>query len=1322
MKKVINILLAMSMFLASISPAFVFSLEPQGETQKIVCNIFPNNLGTYETDINKFLANVASDPASDERKYIVAPYSTAICMDWNGTGLTRFSDSSNGVVVYKFDLADTASDFSITLKQQSWNYTIYASKDNTTWLPIGIDTSVSMPGAIANTSFPNNNATIANMASVLANNPTKILYIKLEVHMGGGLYYQGLWIESKFTKTPDIAKTTLALKVYSSSLSAPDLSTFKMELKDSNLISEQPYLNTYDPAFDFNWNGMGIFRFLGGGKTVVYKFDLDNKAVDFNISAWGQAGSYIVEVSKNGVDGWLTLLDSSDDFTTQSLKSNNLTPESSKANVTKVLKSNTEKIVYLKITGKGTNAYVPNFAYSSIIIDYSYYLSQEYYTLDSNFNFDPNKVQGFDTNTDAENGYILNNNGTDSFYWPAISHNVRRVPDGKSIVYKFELESTTDSARFLAKVKFDFKFSVSSDAEYWSLITAGSVDGGSSGNTLDFDITPALTNNPSKTIYIKCEASQDGVENAGGYAATGLFLLTMDINYVISKPEVKLTEKQNIRLNVYPNTGKPSDIDRFNSTIGAVDERPYLYDAGSSYCADWNNTGVVRFIAVGESVTYKYDLNDRAIDFTLSAYNQGYGYKVETSKDLINWYQIGEDLPSSLSVPANPQMTVLTSQNDNISKENIKKVLTYNPEKIIYVKISAKNPGLFTYWYTTLTQIYNISSEAIDLPTIPTGPVDEYAGIHSFVVGSEEEKTYTFENDATFIASDGYRYTKFDGYIIYKFEFPQDATVAVLKARLKGEFLLQASTDNKTWYDIGRAPIKTVYSTKTEADYEFRLSRFLNNNEQKVIYIRCTDPTLEDGFGFMLKNMTILWKLGILPTESELKPYNFEAEKPKYADNEEVYNTYFFGAGTTYEVPFLQYDYESTLGDFFGSNIRYMHYDSFSVFKYSFPSNTIRAEFLINVLNNQNISVSTDCQNWEVISKQLVFTHNMSHWETLIIDMTPYLKDSLDRIIYIKLKNDGGEKSGFGVPYMEMDYWTLGPSKNDASTEKPIAPDYGETPSVDGEEPGDSIIDDVKVYDDIWYGAEVETTDDPATEQDEKSTIISVDIINEYLASLSSDKNVVSIILDDKAGKITSDALLALKKAGKGLKIIIKNNANETIKIFEIEIIVNTEEFDITNTESSTIEKSVYSKFDKNKTVIISFTRAGILPGKMKVTLANNKNFKKGIRKTLYYFDRETSKLKLLKDNIAITSDEKYIQFEIEKSTDYVITTDVKNAVKNDVKDNVISNVDTETGKTHPEKSPWLIVLIIVGSIIVLAGAALLTILKIKNKQSKIEE
>ncbi len=694
------------------------------ERQKIVCNVFPKG-ATFETDIDKFLTSVAGDPNSDERKYIIAPFSTADATDSGGTGITRWLTSDKGITVYKFDLADTTSEFKVSIFEQAWNYKVYASRDNNTWLQIGINTEVSMPSAFRLVNYPNNTSSLANMNSILVGNPKKMVYIKLEVQSGGGLNYQQLSIEGKFSKTLDTATAEVAMSVYSSTLSPADLSTFKTELKEGGTISEAPYITSYDPASVVNWNGMGIYRFIYGGTSATYMLDLDNKALDFDISAWGQAGGYTIEVSKNGTGGWLPLIDNNEDFGTQTLKTQTLTPASTKANVVEVLQNNIEKIVYLKITGKGINPYDPKFVYQNLIVKYSYYLSQEYYDSNPNTTYtgilvaNPANRTDFDPKPEREdyfNNYYIE--GGSPLYWLWTTLN------SSPAVFKFDLpDITTNFEPVFAGYEFSGTFKIYASknninwyvvAEMTSQYIEGAVYNSTTGLYFGDPATPDVTegrefniynssnmntvldNNPSKIVYLKIG---DIVSTAPDEWGSRIQLRYFGITYEYSNASVNIEATTNIKLSTI--TSNPIFVANASNSADYAPQpfrddyfNNYYVEGGSSLYWLWktfNNSQAV----------FKYDLPDITTNFepVFAGYEFSGTFKIYASKNNINWYVVAEMTSQYIEGavynsttglyfgdPATPDVT--EGREFNIyNSSNMNTVLKNNPSKIVYLKI-----------------------------------------------------------------------------------------------------------------------------------------------------------------------------------------------------------------------------------------------------------------------------------------------------------------------------------------------------------------------------------------------------------------------------------------------------------------------------------------------------------------------------------------------------------------------------------------------------------------------------------------------------------
>ena len=88
---------------------------------------------------------------------------------------------------------------------------------------------------------------------------------------------------------------------------------------------------------------------------------------------------------------------------------------------------------------------------------------------------------------------------------------------------------------------------------------------------------------------------------------------------------------------------------------------------------------------------------------------------------------------------------------------------------------------------------------------------------------------------------------------IYKFDLADDVTKANVQFRIGGRFVIEASTNRTTWYQIAESDKYYEESTYVNCD----LAKYLENNAGKTVYIRIADPTTENGNGALLEHVTV---------------------------------------------------------------------------------------------------------------------------------------------------------------------------------------------------------------------------------------------------------------------------------------------------------------------------------------------------------------------------------------------------------------------------------------------------------------------------------
>lgn len=232
-------------------------------------------------------------------------------------------------------------------------------------------------------------------------------------------------------------------------------------------------------------------------------------------------------------------------------------------------------------------------------------------------------------NTDAETEYLYEDNNS------AMDNGHRFADKSASWIYKFNLDSGITKATLTMNIGGNYVVDLSRDGANWS--NAAHANGSLNETTENCDISGWLTNNPSKTIYVRFTdgTPQDGngpslYHLAISTEGTGVNLVTpsyYDNQYIVH------------------NTGNIDNDHRF---------------------ADGNST-----------VIYKFDLADNTTAGSMSLDIAG-AFRVDISSDGTNW---GNYAYSNTISPRHAETC------------NISGALANNPNKIIYVRFSDPTTG-----------------------------------------------------------------------------------------------------------------------------------------------------------------------------------------------------------------------------------------------------------------------------------------------------------------------------------------------------------------------------------------------------------------------------------------------------------------------------------------------------------------------------------------------------------------------------------------------------------------------------------------------------
>ncbi len=229
----------------------------------------------------------------------------------SGTGSYRYSGNTdwwylvNGQeAVYKVTLSKYAVDFKIPqIDRYSTckNIIVEVSKDGQTWLPFatfGTGTLASSYQIYWNEMT----TTPANAKVVLADNPTKTVYIKLKANETDGSFTYGrVYVESTIDAGElDLRTATQSVRV---DAQPTDATSPDIVAEDKLLVSmEHATTDTLADAAGKRTSYRGLYS---EAAQITYLVDFNDRAVSFTVGGWGRGSNYRMLVSKDGRE-WLT--------------------------------------------------------------------------------------------------------------------------------------------------------------------------------------------------------------------------------------------------------------------------------------------------------------------------------------------------------------------------------------------------------------------------------------------------------------------------------------------------------------------------------------------------------------------------------------------------------------------------------------------------------------------------------------------------------------------------------------------------------------------------------------------------------------------------------------------------------------------------------------------------------------------------------------------------------------------------------------------------------------------------------------------------------
>lgn len=483
-----------------------------------------------------------------------------------------------------------------------------------------------------------------------------------------------------------------------------------------------------------------------------------------------------------------------------------------------------------------------------------------------------------------------------------------------------------------------------------------------------------LVNNPTKKIYIKVSASD---ESEGGYSF-GSFVIYYKTGF---GQELASTTQTSLFKKVL---------------VGTTDEfkRIYSYssDVNAGYSTDGNGVSQRNVWGSG-NIVYCFDLPNNTTNFTVNSFCWG-NVKVAVSKDAVNWTE-------KYNNTSTPQGNNIIVSGDNSV------FLSENDEKVIFVKIysgAALAMGDIQINYTM-----DLAKDAGD--TGNPGEVYEPLEAISFTPNTSYETDYLYHltNDAC--VGQGFRFVTNDDTFTYKFDLPDNATVAELSLTMASEYCVFVSKDNVNFERIARAYSKDINGiNKTKRT--LKLSRFLRENESKTLYFKFTDPSIDDGWGTTLSKLTLLYYAD--GREPQAKDLEKDPLLVLPTVGSETSIDVGFAPNTMDEMDYLHFDSGSIPGDFYGNPIRNIKGKNSLVYKFKIDSTAKNVKLNVLAGSLYKFEASKDGANWATVLSEQNGVSDLTNYGLYNAELGDFLVNNPSREIFIRVSSTDPENKENG--------------------------------------------------------------------------------------------------------------------------------------------------------------------------------------------------------------------------------------------------------------------------------------------------------------------
>lgn len=129
--------------------------------------------------------------------------------------------------------------------------------------------------------------------------------------------------------------------------------------------------------------------------------------------------------------------------------------------------------------------------------------------------------------------------------------------------------------------------------------------------------------------------------------------------------------------------------------------------------------------------------------------------------------------------------------------------------------------------------------------------VSVFADDISFLVGTDEEKPYLFEDKTSQVLTDGndvsHRFADGTNYFTYKFDLDKTKTQGTVTLLISNDYLVSVSTDNQNW-EKAVADETGIHDHTNKMEEEIDISKYLTT-DATAVYVKISDQNTSDGWG-----------------------------------------------------------------------------------------------------------------------------------------------------------------------------------------------------------------------------------------------------------------------------------------------------------------------------------------------------------------------------------------------------------------------------------------------------------------------------------------